>query len=48
MIQRGLLLLTLRRDLFAIIYLGVALWPSTWLSAIVVRLTGKRVLLLDA
>lgn len=42
--QQGLLRLALRRDVSAIIYLGNAKWPMTWLSATLARLTGKRVL----
>lgn len=41
--QHGLIRLALRRDLDAIIYLGNALWPATWLSAAIARLSGKRV-----
>ncbi len=44
MVQKGLLRLALRRDLDAVIYLGNAAWISTWLSAVVARLTGKHVL----
>lgn len=44
LLQRGLLRLALRRDLQTIIFLGNALYPATWLAAIVARLTGKRVL----
>ena len=42
--QRGLIRLALRRDLDTIIYHGNANWPSTWLSAMIARLGGKRVL----
>lgn len=41
--QSGLIRLALRSDLDAIVYLGNAAWPATWLSAILARLTGKRV-----
>ncbi len=44
MIQHGLVRLALRRDLDTIIYHGNAYWPSTWVSAAIARLTGKRVL----
>ncbi|MDY7108280.1 MAG: glycosyltransferase [Planctomycetota bacterium] len=43
-LQRGLLRLALRRDLHGIVYLGNAFWPCTWLSSLLARLTGKRVL----
>jgi len=43
-LQRGLLRLAMRRDLHAIVYLGNAFWPCTWLSAIIARMAGKRVL----
>lgn len=43
MLQRGLVRLALRGDIDQIIYLGNAAWPSTWLSAAVARLMGKRV-----
>jgi glycosyltransferase involved in cell wall biosynthesis len=42
--QRGLLGLPFRRDLDVIIYLGNWRWPATWISAILARLAGKRVL----
>jgi 1,2-diacylglycerol 3-alpha-glucosyltransferase len=42
--QRGLIRMALRRDLRAIVYLGNAYWPSTWLSALLARLSGKHVL----
>lgn len=44
LVQRGLVRLALRKDIDCMIYFGNAAWPSTWLSAIVARLTGKRVL----
>ncbi len=42
--QAGLIRLALRRDIRAIIYLGNAAWPTTWISAALARVTGKRVL----
>jgi glycosyltransferase involved in cell wall biosynthesis len=42
--QRGLLRLAVRPDVHAIIFLGNANWLSTWLAALLARLTGKRVL----
>lgn len=42
--QRGLLRLALRRDVKAIVYLGDLHYATTWLSAAVARLVGKRVL----
>lgn len=42
--QRGLLKLALRRDLDVIIYLGNVNFLSTWCSALVARISGKRVL----
>ena len=42
--QRNLLRLACSRQFDTVIYLGNANWPSTWLSAILARLTGKRVL----
>lgn len=42
--QRGLIGLALRRDLDALIYLGNPYFVSTWLSALLARLTHKRVL----
>lgn len=42
--QRGLLRLSVRRDLSTIIYLGNPYFISTWASVIAARLTGKRVL----
>lgn len=41
--QRGLLRLALRRDLDAIVFLGDPHYASTWVSAAVARLMGKRV-----
>jgi 1,2-diacylglycerol 3-alpha-glucosyltransferase len=41
--QRGVIRFALRRDIDAIIYLGDAQIISTWFSAILARLTGKRV-----
>jgi len=43
-IQSGLTRLALRRDIGTIIYLGDAQYLTTWLSAAIARLTGKRVL----
>jgi 1,2-diacylglycerol 3-alpha-glucosyltransferase len=42
--QPGLAKLALRKDISAIIYSGTAYSISTWYSAILARLTGKRVL----
>ena len=42
--QSGLIGLALRRDLDTIIYLGCPEFASTWISAAVARLAGKRVL----
>lgn len=42
--QRGLVRLALRKDIDAIIYTGDAQYLTTWLSAGLARLTGKRVL----
>lgn len=42
--QTGLIALALDRSLDTIIYLGDWKWPSTWLSALIARLRGKRVL----
>jgi glycosyltransferase involved in cell wall biosynthesis len=42
--QKGLIGLGLRRDLDAVIYLGNPYFVSTWLSALLARLAGKRVL----
>jgi len=42
--QSGLMKLGLRRDLDAVIYLGNPYLVSTWLSALLARLSGKRVL----
>lgn len=42
--QKGLTRLALRRDLKAIVYLGDPYQLSTWVSAIVAKLTGKHVL----
>ena len=44
MIQAGVIGLAFKRDLDCIIYLGDWKWPATWCSAILARLTGKRVL----
>ena len=44
LLQRGLLRIGWRRDLDAIVYLGNPYFVSTWLSAALARLTGKRVL----
>ena len=44
LLQRGLLRLALRRDLGTIIYLGNPHHLATWFSALVARLSGKRVL----
>ena len=43
-LQRGLLRVGWRRDLDAVVYLGNPYFLSTWLSAALARLTGKRVL----
>lgn len=42
--QAGLAKLALRKDISAIVYVGTAYSISTWYSAILARLTGKRVL----
>jgi glycosyltransferase involved in cell wall biosynthesis len=42
--QTGLLRLAWRKDTSAIVYLGNAYWPATWLSALLARLRGKHVL----
>jgi glycosyltransferase involved in cell wall biosynthesis len=42
--QTGLIALALDQSLDTIIYLGNWRWPSTWLSACIARLRGKRVL----
>jgi glycosyltransferase involved in cell wall biosynthesis len=42
-IQKGLLRFALRKDIQAIIYLGVAQSVSTWFSAVLARLSGKKV-----
>ena len=42
--QSGLVALSLRRDLEAVIYLGNPYFVSTWISALVARLTGKKIL----
>ena len=42
--QTGLITLALDRSLDTIIYLGDWKWPSTWLSALIARLRGKRIL----
>lgn len=41
--QLGVVSLSWKRDLDAIIYLGNAHWASTWLSAAMARLLGKKV-----
>lgn len=43
-LQGGLVRLALRRDVDCIVYLGNASWPSTWISALVAKALGKRVL----
>lgn len=42
--QRRLLKLSVRPDIYAVVFLGNANFISTWLAALVARLTGKRVL----
>lgn len=42
--QPGLLRLALDPSMDAIIYLANVRWPCTWISALLARLTGKRVL----
>jgi glycosyltransferase involved in cell wall biosynthesis len=42
--QHGLAALALRKDIHAIIYLGTPYSLSTWYSAIIGKLTGKRIL----
>lgn len=44
LIQSGLIQLAFRKDIGTIIYLGVAQAFTTWFSALVARLAGKRVL----
>lgn len=44
LVQKGLFKQALRRDVDCIIYLGNYQWPMTWVSALVARITGKRVL----
>ena len=44
LLQRGLLRIAWRRDFDAVIYLGNPYFLSTWISAALARLTGKRVL----
>jgi len=44
MFQQGLVKQAVRRDVDCIIYLGNYQWPMTWLSALMARMTGKRVL----
>lgn len=44
MLQPGAVPLALRRDLDAVVYLANGRWPTTWLSALAARATGKRVL----
>jgi glycosyltransferase involved in cell wall biosynthesis len=41
--QKGLLALGLRQDLDAVVYLGNPYFLSTWISAFLARLTGKKV-----
>ncbi len=43
-LQAGLIRLALRRDLDCIVYLGNAFYPSTWISALLAKASGKRVL----
>jgi 1,2-diacylglycerol 3-alpha-glucosyltransferase len=42
--QKGVVGLALGREFDALILLGNAYWPSTWLAAILGRLRGKRIL----
>lgn len=42
--QSGLLRLALRRDLRAVVFLGDVHYATTWIAAVVARLSGKRVL----
>lgn len=42
--QRGLIRLSLRRDVSAIIFLGDAHFVMTWVAAVIARILGKRVL----
>jgi glycosyltransferase involved in cell wall biosynthesis len=42
--QKGLIKLALRRDVDAVIYMAYANFISTWISAVVGRFTGKRIL----
>ena len=42
--QCGLIRLALRSDVDAIVFLSNPNWPSTWVSAAIARLTGKKVL----
>lgn len=42
--QKGVVGLALGNDFDALILLGNAYWPATWLAAIIARLRGKRVL----
>lgn len=44
LLQRGLLRLSLRRDVHTIVFLGNARFVMTWIAALLARLTGKRVL----
>jgi glycosyltransferase involved in cell wall biosynthesis len=44
LLQSGLVQLSWRRDLQAVVYLGNPYFLSTWLSALLARLKGKRVL----
>lgn len=44
LIQRGIIGLALRRDLDTIIYHGSFVYLTTWISAALARITGKRVL----
>lgn len=44
LIQRGVIGLALRKDIKTIIYLGDVRFLTTWISAVLARLSGKRVL----
>jgi glycosyltransferase involved in cell wall biosynthesis len=43
MFQQGVLRLALRKDIDAIVYMGEVHFISTWLSAMLARVTGKKV-----
>lgn len=43
-LQRGIMHIGWRRDLDAVVYLANPYFVSTWISAVLARLTGKRVL----